>query len=30
VSLDEGMAKLPYVPFLRAPYYRFVGKKTAK
>jgi len=21
------MAKLPYVPLLRAPYYRFVGRK---
>jgi S-adenosylmethionine-diacylgycerolhomoserine-N-methlytransferase len=30
VSLDEGMAKLPYVPFLRAPYYRFVGRKTSR
>jgi hypothetical protein len=27
VSLDEGMAKLPYVPLLRAPYYRFVGRR---
>ena len=30
VSLDEGMAKLPYVPFLRAPYYRFVGRKGTR
>lgn len=27
VKLDEARSKLPYVPFLRTPYYRFVGRK---
>jgi len=27
-ELFEDRNKLPYVPFLRAPYYRFIGKKT--
>jgi len=29
IALDEGLAKLPYVPVLRAPYYRFVGRTRA-
>lgn len=27
VSVDESRAKLPYMPIVRMPYYRFVGKK---
>jgi S-adenosylmethionine-diacylgycerolhomoserine-N-methlytransferase len=27
VQLDESKSKLPYVPFLRTPFYRFVGRK---
>jgi len=29
VSLHESRAAIPYVPWLRAPYYRFVGRKPA-
>jgi S-adenosylmethionine-diacylgycerolhomoserine-N-methlytransferase len=28
VSLNEARAKLPYMPFVRMPYYRFVGTKV--
>jgi S-adenosylmethionine-diacylgycerolhomoserine-N-methlytransferase len=28
VSLDEQRAKLPYMPVVRMPYYRFVGRKA--
>ncbi|HQR06182.1 MAG TPA: class I SAM-dependent methyltransferase [Gemmatales bacterium] len=28
MSLDEARAKLPYMPFVRMPYYRFVGTKV--
>jgi S-adenosylmethionine-diacylgycerolhomoserine-N-methlytransferase len=28
VRLEEEMAKLPYVPLLRAPYYTFIGQKA--
>jgi S-adenosylmethionine-diacylgycerolhomoserine-N-methlytransferase len=27
VRLDEDRAAIPYVPLLKAPYYRFVGRK---
>lgn len=27
ISLDEAKAKLPYMPLVRMPYYRFVGKR---
>jgi S-adenosylmethionine-diacylgycerolhomoserine-N-methlytransferase len=29
VQLTEGRARLPYLPFVRAPYYVFVGRKLA-
>jgi S-adenosylmethionine-diacylgycerolhomoserine-N-methlytransferase len=27
VSLDQRRAKVPYLPWARVPYYRFVGRK---
>jgi hypothetical protein len=29
VHFEERRAKIPYIPFLRAPYYTFVGRKRA-
>ena len=29
VSIDEHFGKLPWLPIIRAPYYRFVGRKPA-
>jgi hypothetical protein len=28
VSLSEHRARLPYMPLVRAPYYRFVGRRA--
>ncbi len=28
-QLDERVAKIPYLPLVRAPYYRYVGRKPA-
>jgi S-adenosylmethionine-diacylgycerolhomoserine-N-methlytransferase len=28
VRLEERLARLPYVPLLRAPYYAFIGRKA--
>jgi S-adenosylmethionine-diacylgycerolhomoserine-N-methlytransferase len=30
VRLEEQRAKIPYLPFVRAPYYQFVGRKPAE
>ena len=30
VSLNQDRGKVPYMPFVRAPYYRFVGRKSAE
>jgi S-adenosylmethionine-diacylgycerolhomoserine-N-methlytransferase len=30
VQLDEGMSKVPYMPLLRVPHYRFIGRKKGK
>jgi len=29
LHLQEGRSKIPYVPFLRAPYYQFIGQKRS-
>lgn len=30
ISIDEALAPVPYLPGLRVPFYRFVGRKPAK
>lgn len=29
IVFEEGRSKVPYIPFIRVPYYRFIGKKRA-
>ena len=29
IGLNEQLGKVPFIPFVRAPYYRFVGRKPA-